>query len=120
MKIRRSLLKDTVTVATYSGEGAYGTAYAEEVSALVNVDATRRLVRNANGDETVAEATIQAHPTTRLVDTNGQPAGTADPLILFAPESKVTLPGRETPSTVLAAKANTLRGRTIFVEITVG
>ena len=117
MKIRRSLLKDVVPVATYSGESAYGPAYAAEVRALVNVDATRRLVRNADGDEVVAEATLQAHPTTRLVDANGQPAGTADALELFAPESRVTIDGRT--STVIAAKPNTLRGRTVFVEITV-
>lgn len=120
MKIRRSLLKDPVVVATYGGESAYGPTYSPEVRALVNVDATRRLVRNADGDEAVAEATLQAHPVIRLVDANDQPVGTVDPLELFAPESKVTLPGRTTPSTVLAAKPNTLRGRVVFVEITVG
>lgn len=102
MKIRRSLLRDTVTVRSYSGEGAYGPGYAAAVDVRVNVDAKRRLVRSAAGDETVSEATLHAHP-----DDAGP----------FTPESLVTIAGRE--SVVIDAKTHTLRGRPAYVEITV-
>lgn len=111
MKVRRSLLKDQVTVSTYSGEGAYGPVTANPVTVWCNVDETRRLVRNSDGDEAVSEATLHLHPQTRT--TTG---ATIDPLAVFTPESPVTIRGRATR--VLACKPHTLRGTTAMVEVT--
>ena len=102
MKIRRSLLKSTITVRSYAGEGPYGPAYAAAVTVRCNVDASRRLVRNAAGDEVVSEATLHAHP---------------DVADAFPPESLVTINGRNT--VVIGAKTHTLRGRPTHVEVTV-
>ena len=101
MKVRRSLLKDHVAVGTYSGDGAYGPAYAAAVTVCCNVQAKRRLVRNANGDEVVSEATLQVHP---------------DDAALFVPESNIVIAGRA--SRVLTASPQTFRGSTVFVEVT--
>ena len=118
MKIRRSLLKDQVQVASYSGEGAYGPVYVAAVRVWCNVDATRRLVRDANGDEAVSEATLQLHPQTRTVpDDPAAQAGVVDPLAVFTPESQVTLPDGRTTK-VMTAKADTMRGRPGLVEVT--
>lgn len=117
MRVRRSLLKDKVTVSTYSGEGAYGAVTADPVEVFCNIDETRRLVRDANGDETVSEATLTLHPRTRTVPTDG-PTGqrTIDPATVFTPESPVVIRGRTTR--VIAAKVHTLRGQTAMVEVT--
>ena len=112
MKIRRSLLKDLVVVETYTGEGAYGPNFATPVTVKVNVDQTRRLVRNSAGDEVVSESTLAVHPAPRdeatglLLD-----AGT-----LFAPESRVTIDGRV--ARVIGVKSNTVRGRIVFLKVT--
>lgn len=116
MKIRRSLLKDEVTVATYTGEGAYGPVTADPITVWCNVDETRRLVRDANGDEAVSEATLHLHPQTRTVPAPDTVQVTIDPLAVFTPESPVTIRGRV--SRVLAAKPHTVRGRVVMVEVT--
>ena len=113
MKIRRSLLKDLVTVETYSGEGAYGPNFAASVTVKVNVDQTRRLVRNPAGDEVVSEATFAVHPQPR----NETSGATLDAVALFAPESAVTIAGRS--AKVIGVKPNTMRGRCVYVSVTV-
>lgn len=100
MKIRRSLLKDTVTVETYQGEGAYGAVYAAAVSVRVNVDGTRRLVRDASGAEVIAEATLSVHPSDAS---------------LFAPESRLTINGYT--SKVINANLQTFRGSTVYLKV---
>jgi hypothetical protein len=100
MKIRRSLLKDTVSVQTYTGESAYGPVYAAATSARVNVDATRRLVRNAAGEEVVSEATLYVHP---------------NDAALFVPESRVSIGDRL--STVLGVSVQTFRGSDAFAKV---
>lgn len=100
MKIRRSMLKDTVTVETWTGEGAYGAAYADPVTIRWNYDGTRRLARNANGEEVVSEGTGQAHP---------------DDAAQFTPESRLTIDGRT--STVLAANPQTFRGQMHHLKV---
>ncbi len=111
MKIRRILLKDTVTISTYQGDGAYGAVFADPVNVRVNVDTTRKLVRDANGEQVVSDVTLAAHPQTR--DDQG---GTHDPVALFAPGSKVTVNGRD--SEVIGTRAATIRGTTAWVEVT--
>jgi len=112
VKIRRSLLKDLVAVETYSGEGAYGPIFEAAVTVKVNVDQTRRLVRNAAGDEVVSESTLAVHPQPRDEATGALlDAGT-----LFSPESAVTISGRA--AKVISVKANTVRGRIVFLKVT--
>lgn len=100
MKVRRSLLKDTVVVATYAGEGAYGPVYGAATTVRCNVQAKRRLVRNANGDEVISDTTLQVHP-----DDAGK----------FMPESTVTI--NDAASRVLATRSHQFRGSTAFCEV---
>lgn len=100
MKIRRSLLKDTVAVETYTGSGAYGPVYSSAANVLVNVDSTRRLVRDATGREVVSEASLYVHP---------------DDAAVFVPESRISIGGRT--STVLVANPQTFRGKTICIKV---
>lgn len=111
MRVRRALLKDQVTVSTYSGEGAYGPVVAAAVTVWCNVDETRRLVRDANGDETVSEAVLTLHPRTRTTTQT-----IVDPATVFTPESPVTIRGRATR--VISTKVHTIRGTTAAVEVT--
>jgi hypothetical protein len=112
VKIRRSLLKDLVAVETYSGEGAYGPNFDAPVTVKVNVDQTRRLVRNTAGDEVVSEATLAVHPQPRD-ETSGE---LLDATTLFTPESQVTISGRA--AKVIGVKPNTVRGRIVFLKVT--
>ena len=113
MKIRRSLLKDLVVVETYSGEGAYGPNFDAPVTVKVNVDQTRRLVRNTAGDEVVSESTLAVHPAPRDETTRAL----LDAVALFTPETRVTISGRA--AKVIGVKPNTMRGRTVYVSVTV-
>ena len=60
--IPRSLLKDSITVEAYSGEGGDGSIYDEPVTVLGKVSYMRQLVRDAEGAETVSEVTAYVHP----------------------------------------------------------
>jgi len=100
VKIRRSLLKDTVSVETWKGEGAYGPLYEDLVTVRWNYDGKRRLVRGANGEEVVSEGTGQAHP---------------DDAAQFTPESRLTIDGRS--STVLTASPQSVRGHVHHVKV---
>lgn len=100
MKVRRSLLKDTVIVETYSGDGAYGPVYAAPVTVPCNVQMKRRLVRNANGDEWVDMPVLTAHP---------------DDVPAFTPETRLTVQGRA--STVLSVAPQTFRGGMVQAEV---
>lgn len=90
----------TVSVKTWMGEGAYGAVYADPVDIICNVDSTRRLVRNAGGEEVVSEFTLQA----KHMD-----AATC------APESLVTIDGRM--STVLGVSPKQFRGQVVYVKV---
>lgn len=100
MKIRRSLLKDTVSIQTYGGESAYGPVYAAAVTVACNIEATRRLVRDSAGDEAISEATLAVHP---------------DDAVSFTPESRITIAGRT--SRVLTTSAQTFRGNLVFLSV---
>lgn len=117
MKVRRSLLKDTVTAATYTGDGPYGPVYDTLVTVRCGIDETRRLVRDSAGDERVSEATLTLHPSTQTTDTTipGQTI-TVDPVEVFTPETLVTIAGRD--SRVLSARTLTRRGMPYAVEVT--
>lgn len=77
------LLRHTVTVEPYVGQGAYGEVYGPAVTVRCFVDDRRRLVRNSEGDEVVSESRLMCRLTEDI-----------------PPESRVTLNGRVT--TVLA------------------
>ena len=100
MKIRRSLLKSTVSVETYAGDGAYGPVYAAPVVVPCNVQMKRRLVRNANGDEYVLMPLLTVHP---------------DDMAAFTPETRLTIDGRA--STVLSVAVLTFRGGANHAEV---
>lgn len=115
MKIRRSVLKDVVTLRTRTAEGSYGDVLAEAVLVPCLIDETRRLVRDASGQETVSEATLTLHPHTTVVAEDNS-ATTVDPLDVFTAESEVLIGVRV--SRVITAKALRLRGYTTAVEVT--
>ena len=100
MKIRRAFLKDTVTVETYVGQTAYGPKYAAALTVPCHIDVKRRLVRNANGVETVSSATLLVHP---------------DDVAAFAAESRLTLSGAQ--STVILTHPQTVRGQMSHAEV---
>jgi hypothetical protein len=101
VKIRRSLLKDSVSVTSYAGETAYGPSYEPAVDVACNIDARRRLVRSSSGDQVVSEVTLFAHPAAAAV---------------LTPQSRVTVLGRDTE--IIAAQTHTLRGHATHVEVT--
>lgn len=115
MKIRRSGLKDSVVVRTRTAEGSYGDTFSDPVSVPCIVDETRRVVRDTSGQQVVSEASLQLHPRSRATAEDGT-VTEADPAELFAPESEVTIFGRE--SRVLAIKRLRMRGYTYAVEVT--
>ena len=100
-RIRRSLLKDTVPVETYSGQGAYGPVYAGSVAVRCNVDDTRRLVRDASGVEVLSEATLYVRP---------------EDAALFTPESRLTIAGRA--SRVITVSPQVVRGYVSWLKVT--
>ena len=99
-KVRRSLLKDTVLVETYVGEGAYGPVYAAAKAVSCNVRMKRRLVKTADGVESVDLPVLTAHP---------------DDAASFTPETRLTIAARA--STVLGVEPFTFRGQTSHVEV---
>jgi hypothetical protein len=97
VKVRRSLLKSTVSVESYAGEGAYGPTYADPVAVPCHKDTTRRLVLNANGVEVVSELTLYVHP---------------DDAAAFLAESRI-----DSSSRVISASEATFRGTTALVTV---
>lgn len=56
------LLVHTASVEPYEGSGAYGDVYGAAYSLPCYFEAQRKIVRDAQGDEAVAEATVYADP----------------------------------------------------------
>jgi len=90
----------TVAVETWTGEGAYGPVYAAPVDKTCNVDTTRRLVRNSDGEEVVSELTLHIAPADEAA---------------FAPESRVTIATRV--STVLGVSPKQFKGQVVYVKV---
>lgn len=90
----------TVAVETWTGEGAYGPVYAASANKACNVDATRRLVRNGNGDEVISELTLHV----RAADEAA-----------FVPKTRVTIASRV--STVLAVSPKAYKGQVAYVKV---
>ena len=113
MRFRRGVLREPVTVRTFRGQSGRGPVYAQPRTVLVDVDASRALVRGPDGAEVTSEARLIAHPRPRLVDVD--PPADVDPLELFTPESQVTVRGRV--ADVISVKPHTSRGRVHLVEV---
>ena len=58
--IPAQLLVHTASVEPYEGSGAYGDVYGAAYSLPCYFEAERKIVRNSEGDEAVAEATVYA------------------------------------------------------------
>jgi hypothetical protein len=101
MRPSPALFRDTVTVLTWLGEGAYGPIYAEPVDVPCKVSTIRQLVRNSNGEEVVSEATISALP---------------EQAAPFVEESQVIIAGRA--STILSVAPESARGVVALVKVT--
>lgn len=115
MKVRRSVLKDQVTVRPRIGEGSYGDTYADPVAVPCIIDETRRVVRDTTGQQVVSEATLTLHPHTKATAEDGT-VSLHDPMELFAPESEVLIDERT--SRVITAKRLKLRSYVTAVEVT--
>lgn len=98
---------EEVQVRPFSGSGAYGDVFGEPFEVRANVDSRRALVRSADGEEVVGEATFHLPPT--LPD--GRPTDVAVP-----EQSEVTYRGRT--GVALTVKAHTARGRVVYVTVT--
>jgi len=93
------MMGNTVSVETYTGDGAFGPAYAAAVNVTCGINMTHRLVQTANGEERVSIMVILAR---------SEDAG------YFAPESKVTYNGRV--SKVLETSLKTFKGSVVYAE----
>jgi len=94
------LLRDSVSVQTYTGHAAYGPVLATAVTVLCKVSMVRQLVRNSDGAEVVSEMTVYAHP---------------DDEATFTPQSTVTFGSRV--GTVLSVAAQGRPGETVLVKV---
>jgi hypothetical protein len=111
MIIPRTWFVEQVTVATKTGDGAYGSVLATPVTVLGNVDSRAVLVRNSAGAEVLAQQVLRFPPAASTT------TGTVvDPLAVFTPDSEVTVNGRA--ALVLTVKPFTIRGAVGYVEVT--
>lgn len=60
------LMRHTVTVLDYQGEGGVGPILGPPVEVKCWIDDKRRIVRNASGEQVVAESTFVAPPGTAV------------------------------------------------------
>lgn len=60
----------TATIETFTGAGAYGDVFASPVTVSCFVDPSRRLIRNANGEQVVSESTLYTPVTNAALFTN--------------------------------------------------
>lgn len=58
MKIPKFLCRNEVTIKPYSGSGAYGPVYGNEYTAKCYVELKRKMIRNNEGDEIVANGPV--------------------------------------------------------------
>ena len=86
MRIPARWFVEPVTVETYTGQGAYGDAYAAAVTVLGHVSGGRRVQSSGAGDVVVTERRVLLPNPARLADGSG----TVDPSAVLTPESRVT------------------------------
>lgn len=102
-EIPKRLLRDSISVQTYSGDGAYGPVPSAAVTVLGKVSMTRQLVRNKDGEEVVSEMTVYVRP---------------NDAAYFPPESLVTADGRT--SKVIALAVQGRPGEPVLARVTCG
>lgn len=83
-------MTSSVSVQTFQGATGTGSRYATAVTKMVMVDEGRRLVRDADGEQVVSEAT--------LYDAN------LDNESVYLPGSKVTLPSGRSAYVIMLKK----------------
>lgn len=113
---RRSRLRDTVVVKTRIGDGRAGPVYSDPLIVSCAIDDTSRLVKDADGDEQVASATLRLHPVTTAVRDGDTIL--VDPFEVFTPEASLTVRGRQVR--VLTIGSILVDGYTTGVEVTTG
>lgn len=86
MRVPTRWFVEPVTIETYTGQGAYGDAYAAAVTVLGHVSGGRRVNRSGSSDEVVTERRVMLPNPARLADGSG----TVDPSTVLTPESRVT------------------------------
>ncbi len=99
--VPRHLLRDSVVVEAYSGEGAYGPVLSAAVTVACRASWTRQVVLNADGEEVVSELTLYVHP---------------DDVTPFVPQSVVTI--GTYASRVMAVARETRPGETVLYRVT--
>jgi len=90
----------TVAVETFSGESGVGPIYAASANVTCGVSTTRRLVRNADGEEVVSERTLYVASTDEAK---------------FTPNSRITI--ATLVSTVIAVSPKEYKGQVTHVEV---
>jgi hypothetical protein len=106
MSLDALLSGDTVTLATWRGEGAYGASYDDPIDVECRALYERKMARDATGQDILSELTIYLRPT--LPD--GRRAVDA-----FTVGSQVTHEGRQ--SYVIHAAAHRGMGPPLLVEV---
>lgn len=83
------LLRHTVTIEAYEGDGAYGPRYATAVTTRANVQAQRRQVLDDRGAQVIANTTLymRASETCPARSRVTLPGGTIAHVIASAPRS---------------------------------
>ena len=95
MRLPAGWFREPVTIATYTGQGAYGDSFADDVTVLGHVASGRgtvggvRVRSSASGDEVVADQLLILPNPARLADGSG----TVDPAEVLLAESRVTVRG---------------------------
>lgn len=85
--IPRRLLPQTVTIAPYVGDGAYGPVWGTAYTVPARVEHTNQLVRDRSGNEVVARSTIFIQPRAVLPEVGSKvtvPDGSTWPVIAVA------------------------------------
>lgn len=95
-----------VSFQGYLGSGGFGPVYAAGVATVAYIDSTPRLVRDSDGTEVTAEATLRFPPLIGGVATE----------TLIVPESIVTV--NSVDSTVITSKPFYKYGAVMYVEVT--
>ena len=105
LKRASRLYRQRLFVETYLGETGVGQSFADPAPVMGLISRQVRVVKNPQGVEVTAIATVYCDPVKEA---------------LFAPESRVTLPGDTRGDVITAAAHPDHRGRDTVLEVTVG
>jgi hypothetical protein len=94
------MMGDVVAVETYGGASGQGSKYGTSANVTCNVNAKRKLVRNAAGAEVISETTLQVKPADEAK---------------FTPQSRVTIVTKT--SLVITVSPKTYKGVVVYAEV---